>query len=579
MPLNNAEILLEQGVIDEDQLRELKKKANKEGHTFLEQVILDQICSEEDIAQNLSIGMGLPLVYLTQLRIPGYVAKILPRERALSLKAIPVSLKRENEEEVLYAAFFDPTDADAVKEVELAAGRAVKMVVAGLSDIKNAIARYNVALNVKKRPTAQVEAVKVESEESELPPLPEAAANPDFEIDLGVDAVESVTPPSQPKASADENPVEEFSAADFDPDLEVEAVSEVPSGEKVAFQRSEISFEDENFAVEADKPEQEVLQQQAASQNDKKDDDSFDFLSITSNALSQDDGVIEHKREESKKVKQTHAWGVEDLDFKEEDGLSADQADEKKEVKPRKAEKSDSLEFEIPPETAGGEEFATKEFKEDEDDFNLDLAFESSTSDSNILSETSNEKLDDFDFDFGEAIPPAPKLDEKTAFEEVDKRPTKEFEVKFSEDFSFEELENSQNEIKKEPAPAAKETPAPARAAVSPQLAKREEVARKIDDGVDFNFDDVVADLDRLLEGGCEIKSDGTLGDDENTLPRELCEALVSIADEAGESVSSHEVDRIYEIMIGRRPAAEDERTQKLRALFKDRIQKFIDQI
>jgi len=395
-----------------------------------------------------------------------------------------------------------------------------------------------------------------------------------------------LSPPPLPQTESvtAEKQTGEFSVSGFDLDFEIEAVDEVPSGEKVAFQRSEISFEDEDFALDLEKPEQSTETAANDKQNQSETEESFDFLSINSNALSQDDSVIELKREESKKAKQAYAWGVEDLDFKEDGDLE-------EEKKPSVATGSDNLEFEIPLETSGGTDFSSRNPEEEDDDFNLDFAFETNQSTENSSSDQKENVLEDFNFDFEEAIPPAPKLEEQTSFGEADKRPTKEFEIKFDEEFSFEELENARNEINNEPLTETRVTPAASAApsapepvqhpstTTAPQLAKLDEIARKIDDGVDFNFDDVVADLDRLLEGGCDIKDDGSPRDGESVLPRELCEALLSIADEAGETVSAHEVDRIYEMMTGRRPDAEDERTKKLRTLFKDRIQKFIDHI
>ncbi len=143
-------VLVEAGVIGVKDHDKYVALAAKRGMHIGEFLVENNIIDDQNVARTLSIHLGHPFVVLQQLRIPSYLAKLLNREQALRLSAIPVSVKTEGNQEVLYVAMFDPTDVAKIAEIEKITGRSVRVVVAGLNDIREAIARY---MHAFKRPT------------------------------------------------------------------------------------------------------------------------------------------------------------------------------------------------------------------------------------------------------------------------------------------------------------------------------------------------------------------------------------------------------------------------------------------
>lgn len=169
-----ANVLLEAGLFELDHLEACEAKALSQ-NTDLASTLLDEgICSEDELAETLSIHKNIPLVRLNQMRIPGFVAKLLPMEKAEALKAIPVSVKMEEGVEVLYVAFMDPTNLTIVEEVQKHSEKAVRTVVASRRDIEDAIRRYYRPVKSKKKAGRKRATFEAPAQEEKLEPVRKA---------------------------------------------------------------------------------------------------------------------------------------------------------------------------------------------------------------------------------------------------------------------------------------------------------------------------------------------------------------------------------------------------------------------
>ena len=138
-----ANILLKEGLLSESTLQPIEQKAPAgEPWRLGELLIQYNMVPEDTLKMAVSTLTKAPAVILSQLRIPGYVAKMLPRDEALRYLAIPVTLKTEGGAEVLYVAFFDPSSEEAVAGVEKIVRRRVKPIIAGYKEIRAAIDRH-----------------------------------------------------------------------------------------------------------------------------------------------------------------------------------------------------------------------------------------------------------------------------------------------------------------------------------------------------------------------------------------------------------------------------------------------------
>jgi len=168
-------VLVDNGLIDQNQLEKYQQRAEKQKKIFVELLLEDGICSDVEMAQTLSIQLGVPFVSLNQLRIPSYIAKMIQKDMAEKHKAIPVTVKNENGQEVLYVALLDPTDTVFLRELETLVKKPVVPVIATIRDIKGAIKRYFRPFRPKKKPKKDKKAQASASAPAAATPDPQTA--------------------------------------------------------------------------------------------------------------------------------------------------------------------------------------------------------------------------------------------------------------------------------------------------------------------------------------------------------------------------------------------------------------------
>ena len=97
---------------------------------------------EDDLLNCLSMQMRVPSINLRDVPLPRHVLRALPVQTAERHHVFPVSVHREGGRRSLILAMADPTDLEAIREIEFQVGMRVHPTVAMESAIMRAIARY-----------------------------------------------------------------------------------------------------------------------------------------------------------------------------------------------------------------------------------------------------------------------------------------------------------------------------------------------------------------------------------------------------------------------------------------------------
>src|SRR5690606_23838479 len=130
-----AEILKEQGLINDEQIRQamaLQQRSNKR----LGEILVDLgFVSEHELADALSRQSGYSRVHLEQVAVPREVLELVPREMLERYDVFPVALDND----CLLLAMADPSDIVAQDDVRAVTGRTVVPVVASIGEIRRAI--------------------------------------------------------------------------------------------------------------------------------------------------------------------------------------------------------------------------------------------------------------------------------------------------------------------------------------------------------------------------------------------------------------------------------------------------------
>jgi type IV pilus assembly protein PilB len=97
---------------------------------------------EDDLLHCLSMQLQVPSINLREVPLGRQVLRVLPARTAERHHVFPVSVHRENGRRGLILAMADPTDLEAIREIEFEVGMRVHPTVTMESSIMRAIARY-----------------------------------------------------------------------------------------------------------------------------------------------------------------------------------------------------------------------------------------------------------------------------------------------------------------------------------------------------------------------------------------------------------------------------------------------------
>jgi type IV pilus assembly protein PilB len=134
-----AEILLEQGLVSQEQLQEAMNEQQASGKR-LGKILIDMgIVKEQDLVAALAKQIGMTFVDLGDHSIDGAAAALLPEQIARRYRALPIGF----EDSKLVVAMADPANLFALDDIRTITGMDVQQVVSTAADIEAAIRRYS----------------------------------------------------------------------------------------------------------------------------------------------------------------------------------------------------------------------------------------------------------------------------------------------------------------------------------------------------------------------------------------------------------------------------------------------------
>ncbi len=134
-----GELLVESGLITEEQLKEALKEARTHKGRRLGTVLINKgYATDIDIAQTLAYQLKIPYVELSNTTVDPEAIKLVDEKLARKHLIIPIYIDRR----VLGLAMADPLNLTAIDDVRFATGMDVKPCVVTLTDVTEAINRH-----------------------------------------------------------------------------------------------------------------------------------------------------------------------------------------------------------------------------------------------------------------------------------------------------------------------------------------------------------------------------------------------------------------------------------------------------
>src|SRR5207302_1402465 len=134
-----GQLLTELGVIDEHQLQSALGHQKQWGGKLGSVLVQKGFCKEPDVVAALSKHLGMPQVKLADAKIDPRAVKFVSKQIAEKLHVFPYELSGSGRGEVVTVAMSDPTDLSAVDQLAFHTGKRIKPMLAGDTEIVQAI--------------------------------------------------------------------------------------------------------------------------------------------------------------------------------------------------------------------------------------------------------------------------------------------------------------------------------------------------------------------------------------------------------------------------------------------------------
>ncbi len=131
-----GELLLERGVIDEDQLASALAYQRQWGHRLGSALVAKGFVSEARLCTVLGEALGIPVVDLSKHPADPRAARLLDQRLCQSHELVPIALSTQGNRKILTCAMTDPMDMAVVDEIEFTADCKVRPVLAPLTQIR-----------------------------------------------------------------------------------------------------------------------------------------------------------------------------------------------------------------------------------------------------------------------------------------------------------------------------------------------------------------------------------------------------------------------------------------------------------
>ena len=135
-----VDLLVQQGLVDDEQLKEAKERAASEESSTLDALYNLKFISEQDVMQLLGAEYGMDTYDFdhASAKVPTEVITLVPRDVAFRYKAVPISFANG----ILRVAIADPTDIETIDSIRYLLKMEVEPVVSTKRQIEQALGSY-----------------------------------------------------------------------------------------------------------------------------------------------------------------------------------------------------------------------------------------------------------------------------------------------------------------------------------------------------------------------------------------------------------------------------------------------------
>src|SRR5881398_2956511 len=175
-----GQLLTELKVIDEAQLQSALGHQKQWGGKIGAIVVEKGFCSEDQLVAVLSQHLGIATVKLESSQVDPRAVKAVSRAVAERLHVFEYEVVGAGRSEVVSVAMSDPTDLSAVDQLAFHTGKRIKPMLAGDSEIVQAIQQHYGGGEEKDKAAAQAQAAKPAPSAPAARPAPAAPAAQGF---------------------------------------------------------------------------------------------------------------------------------------------------------------------------------------------------------------------------------------------------------------------------------------------------------------------------------------------------------------------------------------------------------------
>ncbi len=162
------EILVQEGLITEEQIKEALARQKERGGKFGSQLLFNHYIDEAGLVRALSKQFNCDGVVLSKLDVPEIILKFIPRRLAIARKIIPFDYDLDNN--ILKIACEDPTDESLINEIGFVArGKEVKFYIAAELALNTAIAKFYMGRDVSMEDDLLLEVPREDTDRSGKP--------------------------------------------------------------------------------------------------------------------------------------------------------------------------------------------------------------------------------------------------------------------------------------------------------------------------------------------------------------------------------------------------------------------------
>ena len=135
-----VDLLVQQGLVDDEQLKEAKERASSEESSTLDALYNLKFISEQDVMQLLGAEYGMDTYDFdhASAKVPTEVITLVPRDVAFRYKTVPVSFANG----ILRVAIADPTDIETIDSIRYLLKMEVEPVISTKRQIEQALGSY-----------------------------------------------------------------------------------------------------------------------------------------------------------------------------------------------------------------------------------------------------------------------------------------------------------------------------------------------------------------------------------------------------------------------------------------------------